>query len=221
MGYYGVGFDIVGVDIKPQPHYPFPFVQADIMDLLSDSDWWEGYDAIHASPPRQHYSTATWDSSSHPDLVPDVKKALEQLPIPYVIENVPQAPLRCDLILCGSMFNLKVRRHRIFQSNVQLDQPCCRHAEQGQPWGVYGDGGGTSIARVGGGSRGRKAHQSDWAELMGMYWATPQEIKEAIPPVSPLSTLSTSASSYYASPEFSPMDGEPDDSGQGLTDQRD
>jgi DNA (cytosine-5)-methyltransferase 1 len=182
MGYSRAGFDVVGVDIQRQPRYcGIEFVCADALDVLGTS-FMDSFDAIHASPPCQAYSTATRDHSKHPDLYEPVRDLLEASGLPWVIENVPQAPYRTAVTLCGSMFGLKVRRHRIFESSFPIEVPACDHQGQGQPWGVYGDGGGTSVARVGGGSRGRKAKQSDWAELMEMPWATPQEIKEAIPP---------------------------------------
>lgn len=177
MGYHRAGFEVVGVDLNPQPRYPFEFHQADALTFDID-----GFDVIHASPPCQRYSTATAHPERHPDLLGQVRDRLAASGVPWIIENVPGAPIRRDITLCGSMFGLLVRRHRHFESNVPLTALDCDHRTQGQPWGVYGDGGGTEIARVGGGSRGRKASQSRWGELMGMPWATPQEIKEAIPP---------------------------------------
>jgi DNA (cytosine-5)-methyltransferase 1 len=181
VGYHRAGFDVVGVDIEPQPHYPFEFWQMDALEFCEDTGEWD-FDAIHASPPCQRWSTATPSPHIHPDLIAPIRELLVATGLPYVIENVPGSPLRKDLVLCGSMFGLKVRRHRIFESNIPLMALSCDHAGQGQPWGVYGDGGGTSIPRTTGGSRGRKAKQSEWAHLMGMEWADPQEIKEAIPP---------------------------------------
>jgi len=121
MGYHQAGFDeIVGVDIEPQPNYPFEFIQGDALDL--DGVWWENfyqYDLIHASPPCQHftkYRNVVKDiTDRYEDLIAPTYDLLEASGVPYIIENVPGAPIRPDLVLCGSMFGLDVRRHRWFQ----------------------------------------------------------------------------------------------------------
>ena len=187
MGYYRAGFDVVGVDINPQPNYPFEFHQRDALEFVRRfEETWLGtraeFDAIHASPPCQAYSTITPDRSKHPDLVAPVRELLQATGLPYIIENVVGAPLQTGFVLCGSMFGLKVRRHRLFESNRLIMPPVCDHASQGEPVGVYGDGGGTSVTRPNGTSRGVKAKPSEFADLMGMPWATPKEIVQAIPP---------------------------------------
>lgn len=106
MGYYRAGFEVVGVDIKPQPHYPFEFHQADALTYPLD-----GFDAYHASPPCQRYSTITayhgkQTVDSHPDLVPPTRAQLQTTGKPYVIENVKGSPLQNWTLLCGSMFGL-------------------------------------------------------------------------------------------------------------------
>lgn len=113
MGYYRAGFEVVGVDIKPQPHYPFEFVQADWLEVLRYlPGLWERDGvkyAVHASPPCQRYSTMTkkWGrQNNHPDLVEEVREELQALEVPYVIENVEGAPLINFVMLCGSMFGL-------------------------------------------------------------------------------------------------------------------
>jgi DNA (cytosine-5)-methyltransferase 1 len=122
MGYHLAGFDVVGVDIKPQPRYPFEFHQADALTFPLD-----GFDAIHASPPCQAYSvTKSLSKKVHPELVEPVRDRLMASGLPWVIENVPGAPLREPLVLCGTEFGLRspsghwVRRHRLFESNVFL-----------------------------------------------------------------------------------------------------
>ena len=179
-GYHRAGFTVVGVDIKPQPHYPFEFHQWDAL-AVEIAPWNFGFDAIHASPPCQAYSTITPDHSAHPDLVGPTRELLQATGLPWVMENVMGAPLVPMVTLCGSMFGLRVRRHRQFESNVLLLQPTCQHRQQGQVLGVYGDGGAGYFPSPNRGG-GIKAHQRDFATLMGMPWATPQEIVQAIPP---------------------------------------
>lgn len=106
MGYHRAGFRVVGVDIEPQPHYPFEFHQADALTFPLD-----GFDAYHASPPCQRYSMITKLHGraiveSHPDLIDPTRYRLKSSGKPYIIENVPQAPLKDAVTLCGSMFNL-------------------------------------------------------------------------------------------------------------------
>lgn len=192
MGYHRAGFEVVGVDIKPQPHYPFEFIQADWEEPLARlPGLWEREGipyAIHASPPCQRYSSMTkrWGrSSEHPDLVEPVRLALQMLAedgLPaYVIENVPGAPLYQPVTLCGSMFGLgaqgyQLQRHRIFESNVFFFPPAmCAH--QGQPLPVYGHAGGRSKRD------GLKFPGTDaWREGMGIDWMTGKELAESIPP---------------------------------------
>ena len=190
MGYSRAGFDVVGVDINPQPNYPFEFIRGDVMDWIDPHGdgpaviAGRGIKAVHASPPCPRYSTITPAASrdSHPDLVEPVRDALTALGLPYVIENVVGAPMLTGFILCGSMFGLQVRRHRLFESNVLIMPPTCDHKAQGQTWGVYGHGGGTTCTRPDGTNRGWKAKPTEFADLMGMPWATPKEIVLAIPP---------------------------------------
>jgi DNA (cytosine-5)-methyltransferase 1 len=180
VGYARAGFDVVGVDIAPQPNYPFTFIQADALlavQVRGDLSIGGGFDAIHASPPCQAYSVATADKSKHPDLVAPVRALLEATRLPYVIENVPGAPLLDPVTICGSSLGLRVRRHRLFETNWPLMVPPCNHADQGQPVGVYGGGTGKSQ------KRGRKAMSAAEAvEVMGMPWANHREVVQAIPP---------------------------------------
>lgn len=122
MGYHRAGFEVVGVDIKPMPRYPFPFLQMDALEAMDRLLRGEGltfsngetlylndFDAYHASPPCQRYSTMTkkWGrEETHPDLVGIVRDELQAIEVPYVIENVKGAPLINPVMLCGSMFGL-------------------------------------------------------------------------------------------------------------------
>jgi DNA (cytosine-5)-methyltransferase 1 len=128
MGLHRAGFEVTGVDLAPQPRYPFAFVQADALtvDLA-------GFDFIWASPPCQAF-TAYKRRPEHvaprPNLIPAVRAKLVKAGIPYVIENVPGAPLREPVTLCGSMFGLDVRRHRLFETSVPVLAPPCDHGSQ-------------------------------------------------------------------------------------------
>ena len=191
MGYHRAGFEVVGVDINPQPHYPFEFIQDDWASPLEilPGLWERGGSivVIHASPPCQRYSTMTakWGrQEQHPDLVAPVREALQMLAedgMPYIIENVPGAPLESPMMLCGSMFGLgsqgyQLQRHRNFESNIFLFPPgMCSHA--GQPLPVYGHAGGRSKRD------GLKFPGTDaWREGMGIDWMTGNELAESIPP---------------------------------------
>lgn len=128
MGYSRAGFDVTGVDINPQPHYPFEFIQGDALEYVRE--YGHEYDAIAASPPCQMYSitrNAVSCSAEHPRLIEPVRESLALSGKPYVIENVAGAPLIDPITLCGSMFGLRVRRHRLFESNVSLRPLSCRH----------------------------------------------------------------------------------------------
>ncbi|MDE3197585.1 MAG: DNA cytosine methyltransferase, partial [Acidobacteriota bacterium] len=124
-GYGRAGFEVVGVDLKPQPRYPFEFRQADALAL--DSDFIASFDAIHASPPCQSYSDlAKRNGNAHewPRLVEPVRRMLQQSGLPYIIENVEGAPLLNPVVLCGTMFRgLRVLRHRLFESNFPIIAP--------------------------------------------------------------------------------------------------
>jgi DNA (cytosine-5)-methyltransferase 1 len=179
MGYHLAGFtEIVGVDIEPQPNYPFDFIQADVMSMSSLGE----FDLIHASPPCQRYSTMTLHALNYPDLIDQVRIMLEMSGRPYVIENVEGAPIMAHLKLCGSMFGLDVQRHRLFElSGFPLVlSPACNHKawKGGRPWTVTGSGGGGKFAHS------WKPESADhYADLMGMpRGMSKSEYSEAIPP---------------------------------------
>ena len=119
MGYYRAGFDdITGVDNKPMPRYPFRFIQADALEYLAEHG--HEYDVIHASPPCQRYTraqNASKNSGAHPDLIEPIRNLLMLTKKLYVIENVIGAPLIDPKVLCGLSFGLRVRRHRLFETN--------------------------------------------------------------------------------------------------------
>ncbi|MFH8696739.1 DNA cytosine methyltransferase [Streptomyces chartreusis] len=163
MGYYLAGFDVVGVDNRPQPNYPFTFHQADALTFPLD-----GFDLVHASWPCQHFAKVTaWRGSraDHPDLLAPGRTRLEASGIPWVIENVPEAPLRPDYLLCGTQFGLSVRRHRVFETSWggggDLVAPCWHHK------------GLLAFAH-----KGERAY----ADAMGCTWMTNLEARQAVPP---------------------------------------
>lgn len=183
MGYHRAGFDVVGVDIAPQPRYPFTFVQADAMtyDLA-------GFDAIHASPPCQAYTgwqniaAARGATNTHPTLIAPIRDRLTAAGLPYVIENVSNAPIRTLVVLCGTGFGLGVERHRKFESNVLLmGVPYCRHT--GTEVGVYGKLDGRRLfTRVDGSELRNPATLEHASAAMGIDWMDWDELREAIPP---------------------------------------
>src|SRR3954468_740101 len=124
VGYPRAGLDVIGVDLKRQPSYPFISLQTDAIAFLDDLLEQQAagipvaYAAVHASPPCPRFSnlSRSWnvDPSAHPDLVAPVRDRLVRLGLPFVIENVVGSPLAPDsLKLCGSMFDLAVERHRL------------------------------------------------------------------------------------------------------------
>lgn len=179
MGYHRAGFDVVGVDIDPQPRYPFEFIQADAVEILGDLDFIRRFAAVHASPPCQAHSNAQRiQQREHPALIGPTRDALETAGLPYVIENVVGAPLIDPVELCGCMFSgLNVYRPRLFEATFPIAAPA--HAEHAEPqvkmgrpprpghrMHVVGNFSGVAVAR----------------EAMEMPWATRDGLREAIPP---------------------------------------
>lgn len=183
-GYRRGGFEVVGVDIKPQPHYkPGRFIQGDALELAEELIAELKPVAVHASPPCQTSSPLRhlWKDREHPELIPSTRELLIATGLPYVIENVEGARKKLvePVALCGSMFGngangRQLRRHRLFEANFPIMRPQCQH--RGQPVGVYGHGGGGSM------TRGYKGSASEYREAMEMPWATKTEIAQAIPP---------------------------------------
>jgi DNA (cytosine-5)-methyltransferase 1 len=176
MDYHRAGFEVVGVDIKPQPHYPFEFHQADALTYPFD-----GFDAIHASPPCPAYSTLTGKvaQSRHPDLYAPTRARLLASGVPWVIENVIGAPYHHGIVLCGSMFSLGVRRHRNFETRDLILMPfLCDHAGPRPVTVTTYAGAGTTTSR-----HSLKMPFEANRDLMGMPWAQEQrEVGLAIPP---------------------------------------
>src|SRR5215472_18476868 len=117
MGYHRAGFDVVGIDIAPQPRYPFEFIEYDAIQVLQNLTEYpgQGWDAIHASPPCQQWSAMnTAVKKEYPQLIGPVRELLDVIGLPYVIENTERAPLVATWTLCGTQFGLLTRRHRRF-----------------------------------------------------------------------------------------------------------
>jgi DNA (cytosine-5)-methyltransferase 1 len=169
MGYYRAGFEVIGVDINPQPNYPFEFKQADAMTYPLDD-----FDVIHASPPCQHYTMMQRickNKGSHPDLVEATRERLKASDKPYIIENVVGAPLIDAIILCGTMFGLRIARHRQFETNFNLYPllPSCAHYD------LYDQYHGGEMAR---------GEREKLSKVMGIDWFMRRpEVRNAIPPV--------------------------------------
>ena len=186
MGLHRAGFDVTGMDNKPQPRYPFPFILADAMEVDL-----EGYDCYWASPPCQAYmdtNASGLKPSNHPRLIQPTRNRLQATGKPYIIENVHKAPIRPDVVLCGTMFDLRVIRHRYFELSFTPPPQyfSCYHwgtVAHGDFVGVYGRGG--KGPRHGRGVRepAPRPHQVTWAEAMGIDWMSDKEMTQAIPPV--------------------------------------
>lgn len=186
MGYHRAGFDVVGVDIRPQPRYPFEFHQADALEFPLD-----GFDAIHASPPCQAYSTGSRSAETlaTPMLIDATRNRLTMTGLPYVIENVAGA--RGDLrvtpqgyiVLCGSMFDGdRPKRHRLFEIEPFVwapYHPDCRGWNQRLARKLGVDRRRVEVVGHGNGPTQRQM----WRDLMGMTWPQKdRELTEAIPP---------------------------------------
>ena len=186
MGYHRAGFEVEGVDIKPQPHYPFKFYQADALQFPLD-----GYDAYHASPPCQKFSLASVihrnKGKEYPDLIEATRFRLCLNGKPFIIENVPPAAkfLIKPITLCGTMFSLGVFRHRVFEATFNIEIP-----EHHKHNGKIGDGRYFSVA--GGAGRWKswgtvyrnvsKGTKEEWCQAMGIDWMLRSELTQAIPP---------------------------------------
>lgn len=188
MGYHRAGFEVVGVDIAPQPRYPFAFHQGDAIDYIRRHG--HEFDAIHASPPCQRYSIANniHGRDDHPDLIAPTREALRATGRPWVIENVPGAPMPGAVVVCGLALGCNIKRHRLFESNVLLFGTGCPKGHPGDWLLVFGHtvlSRGAVIGRAkGGGPVIRRQHVGTdlGRAAMGIDWMTRDELSEAIPP---------------------------------------
>lgn len=178
-GYDQAGFDVTGVDIDPQPKYPYPFIQTDALAYVAAHG--HQYDAIHASFPCQAFTKAARiRGRTHPDLITPGRPLLDATGRPWVMENVPGAPLLYPVELCGCMFaHLGVYRSRWFEvsSGIHLPQPkhqphiepnnkMGRAPKPGERMYVVGNFSGIPQARI----------------AMDIAWMNRDGLREAIPP---------------------------------------
>lgn len=184
MGYWQAGFMVIGVDHVAQREYPFPFYMADALEFLD----WAGdvFDCYHASPPCQTHSITKRrvpprNRTHHVDWLPETRKRFQALGagVPWVIENVVGAPLESPIVLCGTMFGLNTYRHRLFESNIQLQLPDAPHlshrwksARLGQRAKAH------EFGQYVGNFPGVREAQDD----LGAYWMTRSGIAQCIPP---------------------------------------
>jgi DNA (cytosine-5)-methyltransferase 1 len=182
VGYHRAGFDVIGVDINPQPNYPFEFIQDDALAFVgyTSVSSYQRIKAVHASPPCQRHSAMSSCrpglAERYPDLIGALRRKLQWSNRPYVIENVPGAPLTNPVELCGTMFGYELYRHRLFESNVKLIEPL--HPEHVKPASKAGHWKPGTIMSVAG-------HVSPIAlarDVMDIDWTTRDELAEAIPP---------------------------------------
>lgn len=174
MGYHLAGFEVVGVDINPQPRYPFEFHQGDALEFLAKHG--HEFDVIHASPPCQRYSESVpvEHRESHPDLISATRFRLVMSGKPYVIENVEGARhhLLNPIMLCGSAFGLPTIRHRYFECCPIVNGTGikCNHIKHP-----------VLMTPAGSNSRKSRVDSKDFA-CVGIDWMTRKEVSQSFPP---------------------------------------
>lgn len=190
MGYHRSGiFDpIIGIDIEPQPHYPFLAIEEDVFSFLENEENIQKFGFIHASPPCQGYS---WAGAKHRDpnnvfYIERIRNILQLYEIPYVIENVRTTELQNPIILTGLMFGLNTIRTRYFEVNFPVNQPPIHKIR-----GSIKDKTNKLVTVAGHGGHGSN-HFQDWRLALQISWMNKKELAQAIPP----------AYTYYLAQEF-------------------
>jgi DNA (cytosine-5)-methyltransferase 1 len=196
VGYWRAGFDVIGIDNEPQPRYPFDLVERDITTLTADDlrrialeRLGRPLAAVVGSPPcKVHTALRHLARPEHVDLIPQTRALMRSTGLPYVIENVPGAPLESPLVLCGTEFGLSVeveegrrwlRRHRLFESNIpRRGAGGCSCSRRRPAIGVWGGG----PTRPNGSRGGWSADSRQARRLLGIDWMVRNELSQAIPP---------------------------------------
>lgn len=179
VGYHRAGFEVTGVDNRPQPRYPYEFHQADAMTYPLD-----GFDVIHASPPCQDHSVLSSRTPDHGTgwMLAATRARLQKQSAVWIIENVPGAPMRADFYLCGAMFGLRTYRHRLFELDERVTTllatpPHSRHRIKTSTKNRASDlSTGLNISVTG------DPGSSIGPLCMGIDWMTGNELSQAIPP---------------------------------------
>ena len=175
-GYRSAGFEVVGVDIKPQPNYPFRFILGDALTVAKGLQ--DDFDVLHASPPCQAFTKARkLQGNKHVNLIPKTRSFLQSTGKPWCIENVPGSPLVNPVELCGLMFDLKLYRHRLFETNFYLPSP--NHPDHKFPLCKMGrPAKDNEVLHIVGHFSGVPRARKD----MGIPWMSQSELAQAIPP---------------------------------------
>lgn len=180
-GLQRAGFHVTGVDSRPQKRYCGDlFIQSDALDFPLI-----GYDLICASPPCQAYTrlkNIRGNGHLHPRLIEAIRNRLRNCGTPYIIENVPDAPLHDYVMLCGTMFpELRVYRHRHFECSwgIPFAPAACNHSHKmGPSRGVYHRLDETPFITC----CGHNFQAASGKIAMGIDWMTRDEMAQAIPP---------------------------------------
>ncbi|HZN72489.1 MAG TPA: DNA cytosine methyltransferase [Micromonosporaceae bacterium] len=177
-GYQLAGWHVTGVDSQPQPRYAGDvFIQADALTVPLD-----GYDAAHASPPCHDHTSLTSIAGTDGTgwLLAATRERLAASGLPWIIENVPGAPMRCDVLLCGAMFRLRTQRHRWFELSDPMFPPTPEHPRhrvrtvtraRRRAWAA-----GLNVSVTG------DVGSYVGPEALGIDWMTGNELSQAIPP---------------------------------------
>lgn len=176
MGYHRAGFEVVGVDINPQPHYPFEFIQMDAIECLQERPL--SFDAIHASPPCQDHMQTPHRKHGTGWLLDATRQHLLSLGTPWVIENVPGAEMRADYRLCGCYFGLELRRERLFETSWGGSMVLFAHHHTGPVVSVTGHGTPSWVRK----QLGYNPTIAMYRAAMGIDWMNRDELSQAIPP---------------------------------------